>query len=260
MNNIEIVPVFGTSFTIYVPIIMTIIALITLFDGFARILQFLGIETEDALVQTNGFCGMFRKKQEMDQELLEKCNNGKSVIASEIRAMNLLHEKLKRNRTTGADTNPGRESFTSTSSNSNNIISAIKESVVKSTTGKPHYSNIEFTKPSSIDDDDDLENSFENTQRYSGGFVRLGDDDDDLGGGSIFSSSLAGNNYQDFSKSKSKPKSTGHSSQNTFSKSSSSTAPKPSKYNNTKSNSLFSIEDDDDDSSQQVRGGRYSDV
>jgi hypothetical protein len=47
VENIQVVPVFGTSFTVYVPIIMVLVALITLFDVFGRTLAFLGIESDD---------------------------------------------------------------------------------------------------------------------------------------------------------------------------------------------------------------------
>lgn len=47
VENIQVVPVFGASFTVYVPIIMVLVALISLFDVFSRVLAFLGIESDD---------------------------------------------------------------------------------------------------------------------------------------------------------------------------------------------------------------------
>jgi hypothetical protein len=39
MKNIELIPVFGTSFAVYIPLIMIIVALLTLFDGYGRIIK-----------------------------------------------------------------------------------------------------------------------------------------------------------------------------------------------------------------------------
>jgi hypothetical protein len=47
VENIQVVPVFGTSFTVYVPVIMVLVALVTLFDVFGRVLALLGIESDD---------------------------------------------------------------------------------------------------------------------------------------------------------------------------------------------------------------------
>ena len=54
MSNIEIVPVFGTSFTVYIPILMIVISLITWFNGFSRIMRFIGIETDESSSLTIG--------------------------------------------------------------------------------------------------------------------------------------------------------------------------------------------------------------
>ena len=48
MSNITIVPVFGTSFTVYMPIIMIVVALMTLFNVFTRLFRLIGVEGEDA--------------------------------------------------------------------------------------------------------------------------------------------------------------------------------------------------------------------
>jgi hypothetical protein len=39
MKNIELIPVFGTSFAVYIPLIMILMALLTLFDGYGRLVK-----------------------------------------------------------------------------------------------------------------------------------------------------------------------------------------------------------------------------
>lgn len=101
MQNIEIIPVFGTSFTVYVPIIMIMIAAITFFDGFGRLLAFLGIDSEDAVYTSKSLCPCGPGKngpEDMDASLLEKYNSGKAVIASELRTAALQLESLAKTR------------------------------------------------------------------------------------------------------------------------------------------------------------------
>jgi len=54
MKNIELIPVFGANFAVYVPLIMILVALLTLFDGYGRIIKFLGIELADAPASHQG--------------------------------------------------------------------------------------------------------------------------------------------------------------------------------------------------------------
>lgn len=49
MQNIELVPVFGTSFQVYVPLFMIIVALMTFFNVFSRLLNLVGVESDDAV-------------------------------------------------------------------------------------------------------------------------------------------------------------------------------------------------------------------
>jgi len=53
MANAETIPVFGASMTVYVPLIMTLVALLTLFDGCTRLYRFVGIESDDVIVKQN---------------------------------------------------------------------------------------------------------------------------------------------------------------------------------------------------------------
>jgi hypothetical protein len=101
MDNIQVIPFFGTSFTTYVPILMIIIAFITLFDLLARILQLFGIESEESDIQPFSW---FKSATDrgMSTELLEKFNTGKLIVTAEIRQLESQNEQLKRNRETSA--------------------------------------------------------------------------------------------------------------------------------------------------------------
>lgn len=143
MQNIEIIPVFGTSFTVYMPVIMIIIALITLFDGLPRLLRLFGIDSELSLVTTN-VC--FKKKdQGMDAELLEKYNSGKAVIAHEIKQLSIAHQKLQKNREPASDSSHHSSS---------------KGLAGSSHSTRGQYANLEMMKPVSAIEDDEEEIRF----------------------------------------------------------------------------------------------------
>lgn len=230
MDNIEIIPVFGTSFTTYVPIIMIMIALITLFDGFARILKMLGVETEDALTPTNGFCGFFRRREdEMDTELLEKCKSGKMIVANELKQLAIAHEALRKNRaaidtrreqsqaevqaanTSGKSKTSSHHSAVTSSSSSSSatadsgngtgksgstgFLSTWKDSVAaKVGLGGAKYSNLEVTKPHSIleDEDEDEESVYFDRTSSRHSKSSFAQREDDLGE-SIFTATLSAN-------------------------------------------------------------------
>ncbi len=217
MQNMEIIPVFGTSFTTYVPIIMIIIALITLFDGFARILKLLGVETEDVVSPANGFCGFFKRQEdEMDAELLEKCKNGKMIIANELRQVAIAHEALKKNRAAFESRRDQSEAevqvanlsskskFPQSSSNSASstnesrqgagFLSNWKETITKVGVNAARYSNLEATKPRSIleDEDEDEESIYFDggSSKYSKSSFAKREEDF---GESIYTSTLSAN-------------------------------------------------------------------
>jgi len=89
MQNIELIPVFGTSFAVYIPLIMLIVALLTLFDGFGRIVKILGIEREDTSSDShNGLsctCRNRDKEMELDPQMQEKIRTGKLIVTNEIK-------------------------------------------------------------------------------------------------------------------------------------------------------------------------------
>ncbi|RYH13071.1 hypothetical protein EON65_36555 [archaeon] len=181
MQNIEIIPVFGTSFTVYVPILMTIIALITFFDGLPRMLAFLGVDSEESVYGAGNCLSCWPNKvsgNEMDAGLLEKYNSGKQVVANELRQAAQRQENFNRSRTVLNSKSTSQENMNSTALGTNPIV--MKESVVRSPflsslsdkMSKPKYSNLEMGSPPSglaEDDDDELSTSIYNTSAWSAG-------------------------------------------------------------------------------------------
>lgn len=98
MKNSELIPVFGASFNIYIPLVMLLIALITLFDGYSRIIKLLGVEMEDNVTSYKGFTldsllwclrrGGNQSTVESDPELEEKLRLGKIIIMKELKRLN----------------------------------------------------------------------------------------------------------------------------------------------------------------------------
>ena len=50
MSDMSTIPFFGTSFSVYAPLLILAVCLFTLCDFYPKILRFLGIEHEDALL------------------------------------------------------------------------------------------------------------------------------------------------------------------------------------------------------------------
>lgn len=101
MSNMNTIPVFGKSVTVYVPIIMILVALITLFNGYGRLIKYIGMETEDSLVTGAGiFCASVLSEDDVAQ--LEA---GKRLISSATRGMGFssengaVHSPLRPTRT-----------------------------------------------------------------------------------------------------------------------------------------------------------------
>jgi len=49
MNNMDVVPVMGEDFNVYAPLVMVVLALFTVFNGYARLLRAIGLQHEDLL-------------------------------------------------------------------------------------------------------------------------------------------------------------------------------------------------------------------
>mmetsp|Transcript_12533 Transcript_12533/g.29066 ORF Transcript_12533/g.29066 Transcript_12533/m.29066 type:complete len:97 (-) Transcript_12533:852-1142(-) len=68
MSNMSTVPFFGTNFSVYAPLLILALCGFTLCRGYARLLAFLGVEHEDAVLVG-------------DQESLEaKVNEGITLL------------------------------------------------------------------------------------------------------------------------------------------------------------------------------------
>lgn len=101
MSNITLIPVFGSSFIVYVPILIIFIALITLFNCTSRLLRFVGVETDDAFGYNR--CCSGKILSEEDQILYD---SGKKLVSSAHRLMargkeeiiSPAHENTGRNR------------------------------------------------------------------------------------------------------------------------------------------------------------------
>lgn len=50
MSNMSTVPFLGTSFSVYAPLLILGLCAFTLCNGYARLLSFLGVEHEDAIL------------------------------------------------------------------------------------------------------------------------------------------------------------------------------------------------------------------
>lgn len=97
MANIQLVPVFGTSFQVYIPLFMIIVAVMTIFQVFARLLVLVGVESEDAAIIR--CCGLTAKTEPggalvLSEDEREKYELGKKLIASELRQRAVMHSSL----------------------------------------------------------------------------------------------------------------------------------------------------------------------
>ena len=83
MSNITLIPVFGSSFIVYVPILIIFVAFISLFNCMSRLLRFVGVESDDAYSYYK-CCSSKSKMSEDDQNIYE---SGKKLVSSAIRLM-----------------------------------------------------------------------------------------------------------------------------------------------------------------------------
>lgn len=78
--NMEIVPLFGSSFSVYAPIITVIIGGFTLFNGYGRLLKLMGIDHEDAVYSDTLAC--FKSAADTLED--EKREEGRKLVASKL--------------------------------------------------------------------------------------------------------------------------------------------------------------------------------
>ena len=77
MSNMDTVPLFGTGFVVYAPILLVVLCAFTLFNCYARMLRAIGIEYEDAL-----FVG------DDDQDMADRRREGSILLDRAVRKMN----------------------------------------------------------------------------------------------------------------------------------------------------------------------------
>jgi hypothetical protein len=77
-NMEDVLPIFGASFLYFVPVCLCVFVLISSFDGYARLLRWLGVETEESLLLTSG-------NDKNEDELLEKYQQGKNAVLAELK-------------------------------------------------------------------------------------------------------------------------------------------------------------------------------
>jgi hypothetical protein len=94
MTNITLVPVFGTSFQVYVPILMVVIALFTIFNLYARILSLFGIQSDEPSGGCCCFASTKNRHQLLSEEDMEKYETGKSLIMAELRVTPNMNSPL----------------------------------------------------------------------------------------------------------------------------------------------------------------------
>jgi hypothetical protein len=168
MKNITVVPLFGTSFTVYTPLIMTLIAGMTVVNVYARLLNALGLDHEDAIINTNS---AFRNENgeslaSPPDEYTEKIEFGKKLIAAEIRS-NLHDNNLA--KTVQKDRKNNASASAATSDESLNPMKRINPLVnhggskmaAKDITPKPPSSSSFATSSAALDADEDYIPTFE---------------------------------------------------------------------------------------------------
>lgn len=178
MKNIELIPVFGTSFAVYIPLIMLVVALLTLFDGYRRIVQVLGIEWEDSTSLNSEACSFSMKDRNaeaaLDPQLQEKVRTGKLIVTNEIKQRRMADQlNINRPGHNGASTSIASSSSTRLDNNSGPVkmrigmsdpsqITAITEALIPNI---PRYRNVETAADNDLDLDSDLKDPYSRSYR-----------------------------------------------------------------------------------------------
>ena len=127
MSNIAIVPLFGTSFTVYTPVIMIIIAIMTLFNVYSRVMRMFGFESEE-LIGSSFIC-FGKSTSVLSREDEDLAAAGKKLIDAQIKRdvkSAQLHNKSSPNRKSigeGNDSSSDHEYLIRGSLNSSSLIS-----------------------------------------------------------------------------------------------------------------------------------------
>lgn len=83
MKNMEIIPLFGSSFAVYAPIITAIIGIVTYFNVYARLLKWSGIQIEDSVIGGD----LCHRKSAAE---IEEIDAGKKLVAGQLRTLGHL--------------------------------------------------------------------------------------------------------------------------------------------------------------------------
>ena len=193
MSNIAIVPLFGTSFTVYTPIIMIIIALMTLFNVYSRVLRIFGFESEELIGPS--FPCLTNSTFTLSKEDEDLAAAGKKLIEAQIKRdvkSAQLHSRSSPNRNPieGRNDRSDHESLmhgsmhSSSSSvsdhkDTNGGSSGVNRSTMMRIEGKPVYTPIvQMTrlKPREVDIDAILDENDDGIEEFNFDISDHGDD------------------------------------------------------------------------------------
>jgi hypothetical protein len=182
MANMQTIPLFGTSLTVYMPILMIVIALCTLFNVFTRIVSLCGLESQDPVGKCCSFSSTRNAGSNGDDEMLlfnddekERYLEGKKLVKNEIKHM---VQELK----LAAGSNNGLLSDVSQTSNSSSEHDHYE---VELGTGTRHHYNSSQGRQSKyapVVQGSQKQKSVKNKMHAGQIFDRLSDDDDNDGG------------------------------------------------------------------------------
>ena len=156
MANIQIVPVFGTSFQVYVPLLMILVAIITFFDGFAQLLKLVGVESEESFVPIRQRCSFsFRADNNLTAEDQQRYDDGKRLIGRQLKQSmkpkdQISIEEMKQTIASRTSMTSGHSPLTG--SVSRGIAGLPLPSALK---GKHRYSNIRLSSEMVDEEEDD---------------------------------------------------------------------------------------------------------
>jgi hypothetical protein len=84
LQNMQTIPLLGTSFTVYAPICLVVVSLLTLCNGYGKLLSFLGVDIEDS--NTSISSCIYGAADLTDEDSL---STGKRMVRAEWRAQEL---------------------------------------------------------------------------------------------------------------------------------------------------------------------------
>ena len=167
----NMVPVFGTSFAVYIPIVMIVVALMTVLNFNTYILRLIGVESDDAYVQTGCFsskCCRTRTEVALHDEDLERYEAGKKLVSSELRSLAL---SLSNSTSTSSSLKSSQSQFSHKSSLSSRNVHNTRDDNSSCLTniekGESPYLDEETND--STDDDPEIEVNFSTDGRRDNG-------------------------------------------------------------------------------------------